>query len=175
MTQQIVQVAGFSNSGKTTFVEKLVSRLIKENFQVGTVKHHGHGGELTSFDHGKDSWRHRQAGAVVSGAVSDGVLQLSVVKEVAWSPEELIELYKKFPIDVIVIEGFKASSFSKIVLVKEEEDLKLLSKLKNIFCVISWISIPLDLKSKEISYFQIDEEAKYINFIIQKLKGHDYE
>ncbi len=175
MTQQMIQVAGFSNSGKTTLVEKLVISFTKENFKVGTLKHHGHGGELTSLDYGKDSWKHREAGAVVSGAVSKGQLQLNVLKEQIWEPKELIDLYKNFPIDVLVIEGFKASPFPKIVLIKQEEDLKLLKKLENIFCVISWISLPEEVQSESIHYFRIEEEEKYLQFILQKLKGQDNE
>ncbi|OIJ10176.1 molybdopterin-guanine dinucleotide biosynthesis protein B [Anaerobacillus arseniciselenatis] len=175
MTQQMIQVAGFSNSGKTTLVEKLVICFTKENFKVGTLKHHGHGGELISLDYGKDSWKHRKAGAVVSGAVSKGELQLNVLNEQSWEPTELVDLYKNFPIDVLVIEGFKASPFPKIVLIKQADDLILLSKLENIFCVISWITLPKEVQSDSIRYYRIEEEEKYLQFILQKLKGQDNE
>lgn len=171
MSQKVIQVAGFSNSGKTTLVEKLVTALTKANFRVGTIKHHGHGDELTSHDYGKDSWKHRQAGAIVSSAVSGGNLQLQISQQQEWEAETLVGLYSQFPIDIIVIEGFKAATFPKIVLLKEEEDLKLLKKLNNIFCVISWFPIDESLKTDNIAYFTINDETEYLKYMLQKLKG----
>ncbi|UTW69050.1 molybdopterin-guanine dinucleotide biosynthesis protein B [Anaerobacillus sp. HL2] len=97
----------FSNSGKTTLVEKLISVFVNENYRVGTIKHHGHGGDLTSLDTGKDSWKHRQAGAIVSGAVSQGTLQLNVLRNEPWEAVELFINIRKVSLDVIFIEGFK--------------------------------------------------------------------
>lgn len=173
MGQQIIQVAGYSNSGKTTLVEKLITAMSKENLRVGSIKHHGHGGDLANLDLGKDSWKHRQAGAIVSAAVSKGKLQLNVVRDEHWEVTELIALYSNFPLDVIIIEGFKISPFPKAVIIKEEADLALLKKLKNIVCVISWIPLPSDVIKETIAYFQINEEINYIDFIIQELKGQD--
>jgi molybdopterin-guanine dinucleotide biosynthesis adapter protein len=173
MTKKIIQVAGFSNSGKTTLVEKLVTAATKNAFRIGTIKHHGHGGELTSLDEGKDSWKHREAGAIVSAAVSKGSLQLNVSRETDWKPEELLDLYRNFPIDVIIIEGFKASPFPKVVILKSEADIKLLQKLDNIFCVISWLPLPPEMINSQIPYFLLEDEENYINFLLQKLKGQD--
>lgn len=173
MGQQIIQVAGYSNSGKTTLVEKLVTAMSKEKFRVGTIKHHGHGGDLATLDSGKDSWKHRHAGAVVSAAVSKGKLQLNVVRDEHWEATELIALYSNFPLDIIIVEGFKISPFPKAVIIKEEADLALLEKLKNIVCVISWIPLPSEVKKEMIAYFQINDEINYINFLIQELKGQD--
>ncbi|WNF35788.1 molybdopterin-guanine dinucleotide biosynthesis protein B [Bacillaceae bacterium IKA-2] len=173
MGQQMIQVAGYSNSGKTTLVEKLITAMSKENLRVGSIKHHGHGGDLATLDSGKDSWKHRQAGAVVSAAVSKGKLQLNVVRNEHWEVTELVALYSNFLVDVIIIEGFKTSSFPKVVIIKEAADLTLLTKLKNIICVISWIPLPLEMKTAAVAYFQIDEEIRYIDFIIQELKGQD--
>ncbi|MFN7251765.1 MAG: molybdopterin-guanine dinucleotide biosynthesis protein B [Anaerobacillus sp.] len=175
MTKEIIQVAGFSNSGKTTLVEKLVAAASEEAVRVGTIKHHGHGGELTSLDEGKDSWKHRQAGAIVSAAVSKGTLQLNVAKDNLWEPDELLALYENFPIDVVIIEGFKATPFPKVVILRDFSDLALLKTLDNIFCVISWFQISPKEVDDDICYFQLDDEANYIDFLLKKLKGQDYE
>lgn len=175
MNQKIIQVAGFSNSGKTTLVEKLVNLFVNENYRVGTIKHHGHGGDLTSLDTGKDSWKHRQAGSIVSGAVSQGTLQLNVMKKEPWEAVELISMYEQFPLDVIIIEGFKKSPFTKVVIVKEEEDLVLLTKLENIFCVISWFPLTNVVRKEGITYFQLEDETNYMGFILQTLKGQKNE
>lgn len=171
MSQKVIQVAGFSNSGKTTLVEKLVDFLSTEGYKVGTIKHHGHGGELTSLDDGKDSWKHRQAGAFVSSAVSKGTLQLHVNQDADWEANEIVKLYEQFTIDVVVIEGFKMSGFPKLVLIKEECDLKLLTSLTNICCVVSWFPLEKVSKEETITYFDINEEEKYLHFILKKLRG----
>jgi molybdopterin-guanine dinucleotide biosynthesis protein B len=60
----IVSIVGKSDSGKTTLLEKLVAELKSRGFRVGTIKHDAHSFEI---DHeGKDSWRHKKAGASVS-------------------------------------------------------------------------------------------------------------
>jgi molybdopterin-guanine dinucleotide biosynthesis protein B len=57
----VVSVVGKSNSGKTTLIEKMIGELVRRGYRVATIKHNLHGFEI---DHeGKDSWRHKQAGA----------------------------------------------------------------------------------------------------------------
>ena len=57
----IVSIVGKSDSGKTTLLEKLVAAIRSRGYRVGTIKHDTHGFDI---DHeGKDSWRHKKAGA----------------------------------------------------------------------------------------------------------------
>ena len=64
----IVSIVGKSNSGKTTLIEKLIAELTRRGWRVATIKHNRHGFEI---DHeGKDSWRHKQAGAVATVVAS---------------------------------------------------------------------------------------------------------
>ena len=59
--QRVIGVAGFKNSGKTTLVEKLVRALTAKGYRIATVKHAHHSFDM---DHeGRDSFRHRKAGA----------------------------------------------------------------------------------------------------------------
>ena len=60
-TPPIVSIVGNSGSGKTTFLEKLIPEMIRRGFKVGTIKHDVHGFEMDKP--GKDSWRHKRAGA----------------------------------------------------------------------------------------------------------------
>ena len=57
----IVSIVGKSGSGKTTLLEKVVAELTKRGYNVGTIKHDVHGFEIDY--EGKDSWRHKKAGA----------------------------------------------------------------------------------------------------------------
>ena len=65
----ILSVVGRSNSGKTTLLEKLIRELARRGRHVGTIKHHFHG-PVTVDVPGKDSWRHREAGARAVALVS---------------------------------------------------------------------------------------------------------
>ena len=57
-----VAIVGRHNSGKTTLVEKLIAQIVSRGLDVGSIKHHSH--KDFEIDHpGKDSYRHRAAGA----------------------------------------------------------------------------------------------------------------
>ena len=61
MPVPILCFVGRSNSGKTTLIERVIPELVRAGYKVATVKHAGHGFDLDT--EGKDSWRHKQAGA----------------------------------------------------------------------------------------------------------------
>ena len=61
MTVPIVSFVGRSNSGKTTLIERLIPELVVAGYRIATIKHAGHGFDLDT--EGKDSWRHKRAGA----------------------------------------------------------------------------------------------------------------
>ena len=136
----ILQVVGYKNSGKTTLVEKIVSYLKKKHVRVATIKHHGHGGGPYNVE-GKDSVRHRLAGADVSGVEGGGLFSLSIKKE-KWMLDELIELYRFFSIEMIIVEGYKEEAYPKICLVKSKEDAHMLKNLSNVLLVLTWGPIP---------------------------------
>ena len=104
--------AGWSGSGKTTLVEQVVSHLVGLGYDVATVKHAHH--HFDADTPGKDSFRHRQAGArqvLVSSA------QRSVLfSEHATSAEpDLPQLLQQLaPSDLVLVEGFKKYPIEKI-------------------------------------------------------------
>ena len=107
----IVSIVGFSGSGKTTLVEKLIPELIRRGLRVATIKHNRHGFEV---DHeGKDSWRHRRAGATLTVLASPG--KVAVMADTEGDPG-LGELGERFirDVDVILAEGFKKNPYPKI-------------------------------------------------------------
>jgi molybdopterin-guanine dinucleotide biosynthesis protein B len=67
-----VHIIGRKNSGKTTLITELVERLSSMHYRVGTVKHTHHHHELDTP--GKDSYRHRRAGATAVGILSPGMI-----------------------------------------------------------------------------------------------------
>jgi molybdopterin-guanine dinucleotide biosynthesis protein B len=110
---KVVGFAGFSGSGKTTLVEKLIPALKLRGRRVSVVKHAHHSFDI---DHpGKDTWRHREAGAFEVVAASDR--RLALIREFE-QPGRLTvhhliaELYEG--VDWVLVEGFKDSNLLKI-------------------------------------------------------------
>lgn len=117
----VVSIVGLSGSGKTTLLEKAVSELTNRGYRVGTVKHDAHGFDI---DHeGKDSWRHKKAGAVTVALSSPK--KFAVIKDVKkeWTPERIIASYLG-DVDVVITEGFKQSPFPKIEVVRKAVSAK---------------------------------------------------
>ena len=111
-----VSVVGNSGSGKTTFLEKLIPEMICRGLKVGTIKHDVHGFEMDKP--GKDSWRHKQAGA--SATVISSPYQIGMVMDVAYdhTPEELLPLFNGM--DIILTEGYKRGDHPKMEMFRTE-------------------------------------------------------
>ena len=112
MTQKIIGVAGFKNAGKTTLVEKLVVDLTSRGFRISTVKHAHHSFDI---DHeGRDSFRHRKAGATEVAVVSSG--RWALIHELRNEAEPDLEniLLKLAPCDLVIVEGYKRDGHDKI-------------------------------------------------------------
>lgn len=109
---KVIGFRGFSGSGKTTLVEQLVALLRRAGQRVSVVKHAHHAFDI---DHeGKDSWRHRRAGAFEVVIASNRRLAKVREYDVAADPSvhDLIE--ELSPCDWALVEGFKSSSVPKI-------------------------------------------------------------
>lgn len=113
-----VAVVGWKHTGKTTLVARLTAALQAEGYRVGTCKHDG-AHELQSGDEGTDTWKHRQAGAQVTLAVSR---EMAVLHEVYAEEPPLADWVgrlqdPRFGLDVILVEGWKHSPLPKFVLI----------------------------------------------------------
>ncbi|PFL25787.1 molybdopterin-guanine dinucleotide biosynthesis protein B [Bacillus cereus] len=163
----ILQIVGYQNSGKTTLVEKIVHALAESEMKVATIKHHGHGGfpEVAQ----KDSERHREAGAVVSSVEGAGLLSLSSLRD-EWSLQEIIRLYEFFEVDTILIEGYKAEKYPKVVLLRSAEDIELLHKIENVVAIITWDKALSNLR-EEYKVFHITEEKLYVDWFLQTVRS----
>lgn len=102
-------VVGWKNAGKTTLVEKLVAELVRRGLRVNTVKHGHH--DLDVDHPGRDSWRHRAAGATEVAVV--GGHRYAIMREQA-EPTLAEVLARLAPADVVLIEGYKREPHRKI-------------------------------------------------------------
>ncbi|BAM91959.1 molybdopterin-guanine dinucleotide biosynthesis protein B, MobB [Bradyrhizobium oligotrophicum S58] len=108
----VIGLAGWSGAGKTTLLTRLIPHLNAEGLRVSIIKHAHH-----RFDvdvPGKDSWRHREAGAeevlVASGT------RWALMHELRGAPEpSLADLLAKLsPVDLVIVEGYKAGPHHRI-------------------------------------------------------------
>jgi molybdopterin-guanine dinucleotide biosynthesis protein B len=121
----ILSIVGKSESGKTTLIEKLVPELVRRGYRIATIKHDVHGFDIDR--EGKDSWRHKQAGAHT--VVISSPWKLAMIRDVDHDAElpELREQYIR-DVDLILTEGFKRNNQPKIEVFREEVHQELLCR-----------------------------------------------
>ena len=112
----IVCLVGASDSGKTTFLERLIPELSSRGYRVGTIKHDAHGFDMDR--EGKDTWRHRRAGA--STIAISSPTQVATIRGTAVELE-LSEVVARYfwAEDLVLAEGFKRSHFPKIEIFRK--------------------------------------------------------
>lgn len=106
----VVGITGYSGSGKTTFLEKLLPELKQRGYRVGVVKHTHH---QVEFDQpGKDTWRHARAGADVVALAAPGGVSLFKKFQSPPEPQDVITMLGDM--DLVIIEGYKNKHWPKI-------------------------------------------------------------
>lgn len=110
-----VAIVGRHNSGKTTLVEKLIAELVERGLDVGSVKHHSHKG--FDIDHpGKDSYRHRAAGASETVIAAPG--QMARIKTIE-GEVECRDIVRSMPgHDIVLVEGYRKSGLPTIEIMR---------------------------------------------------------
>jgi molybdopterin-guanine dinucleotide biosynthesis protein B len=131
----IISIVGKSDSGKTTLIEKLVPELKRRGYRIATVKHDIHGFEVDR--EGKDSWRHKQAGAhtVVISSPKKVALIRDVENDLTLEKirEKLIQ-----DVDLILSEGYKRDVQPKIEIFRKEKHRQLLcTKEDKLIAIVS--------------------------------------
>lgn len=111
-------VVGWKNAGKTGLMERLVAEICSRGFRVSTVKHAHH---VFDVDHpGKDSYRHRTAGATEVLLASRKRFALMHELREEQEPELETLLTKLVPVDLVLIEGYKRDVHPKIEAFRAE-------------------------------------------------------
>ncbi|HQW20733.1 MAG TPA: molybdopterin-guanine dinucleotide biosynthesis protein B [Rhodocyclaceae bacterium] len=112
MTKKVFGFAGYSGSGKTTLIEALIPRFVAHGLRISLIKHAHHGFDLDKP--GKDSYRHREAGATEVFLVSRQ--RWVLMHELREEPEPTLDeqLERMSPCDLVLVEGFKYTAIPKI-------------------------------------------------------------
>jgi molybdopterin-guanine dinucleotide biosynthesis protein B len=104
--------AGYSGSGKTTLIEGVIPVMSARGLRVSVIKHTHHGFDVDRP--GKDSWRHREAGASEVMLISDQRWVLMHELRGAPQPDLAAQLACLSPCDLVLVEGFKAVAIPKL-------------------------------------------------------------
>ena len=109
---RIIGLAGWSGSGKTTLLAKVIPRIVARGLKVSTLKHAHHGFDVDQP--GKDSHTHRMAGA--SEVLVSSANRWALVHELRGQAEPVLGalLTKLSPVDLVLIEGYKAETHPKL-------------------------------------------------------------
>lgn len=109
--------AGYSGSGKTTLIEKMIPILVARGLRISLIKHAHH--EFDVDRPGKDSYRHRQAGA--TEILISSRKRWALMHELRDAPEpDLHSLMARMsPCDILLVEGYKREHIPKIEIYRE--------------------------------------------------------
>ncbi|MGC2411634.1 MAG: molybdopterin-guanine dinucleotide biosynthesis protein B [Stellaceae bacterium] len=109
---RIFGLAGWSGSGKTTLLTAVIPELAARGLRVSTIKHAHH--EFDVDQRGKDSWRHREAGAREVMVAS--ARRWAIMHELRDMPEPTLDelVARMSPVDLLLVEGWKRHPHPKI-------------------------------------------------------------
>lgn len=108
-------IVGRHNSGKTTLIEQLIAELVARGHDVGSVKHHSHVGFDIDYP-GKDSYRHRAAGASETVIAAPG--QMARIKTLE-GEIECSDIVRSMPgHDIVMVEGYRKSGLPTIEIMR---------------------------------------------------------
>ena len=163
----IVGVAGWKNSGKTTLVAALVTRLVALGYAVSTVKHTHH--DLDPDERGRDSGRHRAAGARETMVVAPARWMLNDrVRDEADLPLASA-LGRLAPVDVVLVEGFKSAPIPKIEVRRrgQGEGAPLVTQDARVIAVASDGEADGDDGARGVPHFHLDDSASLAELILR--------
>ncbi|MGH8632236.1 MAG: molybdopterin-guanine dinucleotide biosynthesis protein B [Burkholderiales bacterium] len=158
--------AGFSGSGKTTLVERLVPELIRKGVRVSVVKHAHHSCDIDQP--GKDSYRHRMAGA--QEVLVSSQARWALMAELRGAPELTLGqvLSKLSPCDLVLVEGFKREPIPKLEVHRQSNGKEwIFPSDPNVVAVATDAA---DIQQTSLPRFGLDEFDRIVDFILGHLR-----
>ena len=162
----VIGVVGWKNTGKTTLIEKLIKEFTKRNFTVSTIKHSHH--KFSIDRQGTDSYRHFNAGTKETILASEKKwIKFSRQREEA-NPYLSFLIEQIIPVDIVIVEGFKASDHKKVEVVDITNDRKPLYETDETICGL--IINQNKIKNATLPQFERDKVQEICNFIAMTLR-----
>jgi len=157
----VIAFIGRPDCGKTTLLEKLIPELNRRGLEVGTIKHHVH--EFTFDREGKDTWRHKEAGARV--VVLSSPTGLGLLRDNDHDPAvaELVDRYF-YDVDLVLAEGYKHSALPKIEIYRTSAHSTPLPGRDR-----TWQALVGDRPTNdELPWFDLNDTAGLADFIVDR-------
>lgn len=159
---KVFGVVGWKNSGKTGLVVRLVEALAARGHCVSTVKHAHHAFEIDKP--GKDSHRHRQAGAKEVLLASSR--RWALMHELGDEPEPRLEdlMRKLAPVDIVIAEGFKSGRHPKIEVRRKDVSGPDISTSD---ATVAAIASDYEIQNPQLPAFDIDDTGRIADFVVE--------
>lgn len=158
----VIAFVGRPDCGKTTLLEKLLPELNRRGLKVGTIKHHVHAFEMDR--EGKDTWRHKRAGARVVALSSP--TGLGVVRDTDHDPAvlELLDRYF-YDVDLVLAEGYKHTDLPKIEVFRGSVHAAPLPDRDE-----TWLAMVSDRRPVgDLPWFGLDDIIPLADFLVARL------
>lgn len=161
---RIYGVVGYKNAGKTGLVERLVTEITGRGFSVSTIKHAHHQFDLDRP--GKDSFRHREAGAreVLLATGRRWVLMHEMRDESEPTLDELLS--RLAPVDLVLIEGYKRDQHPKVEAHRAETGNPLIAHEEQ---TVRAVASDVPLPGLQVPVFDLDDTAAVADFILTQV------
>ena len=162
MAKIVNVVASCSNTGKTVLIEGLIKELKNRGYTVATIKHDVHGFDIDK--EGKDTWRHRKAGA--EAVIISSKERMALIREVQEEVplEELIKQVEDF--DFIIIEGYKKSKYRKLEVYRQGISKKIITPKEKLIGVASDVSLSLE----GVRVVNLNNYEEIANLVIHRVR-----
>lgn len=154
-------LVGWSGSGKTTLMEHLIPELTGRGLSVSTMKHTHHKFEIDKP--GKDSFKHRMAGATQVAVLSSA--RWALVHELRGAPEPNVDemIAKMAPVDLVLIEGFKTHAHPKVEVFRPSIREAMLQPDDD---TVVAVATDEDLNGVSVPLLDLNDVAQVADFII---------
>lgn len=164
---KVFGIAGYSGSGKTTLLEKLLPRFTALGLRVSVIKHAHHNFDVDKP--GKDSYRHREAGA--SEVLLASSARWVLMNELRGAPEPTLEdcLGHLSPCDLVLVEGFKRDAIPKLEIHRPANNKPpLWPENPHVVAVAS--DVALDTLPAHLPMLDLNDADGIVRFILQTMK-----
>ncbi len=159
MAPKVLSIVGFSDSGKTTLMIALIASLKARGYRIGSIKHAAHGFDMDRS--GKDSYRHKQAGA--DAVVAASAKRVALVKDVEqdMAPMEIVDAYLS-DMDLVLVEGYKRADLPKIETLGFAPNPEPLLGDHPKFLATVGIHAPNQMLAPHFSFDQVEDLADFL-------------
>lgn len=161
---KVYGVTGWKNAGKTGLMERLVAEISARGLAVSTIKHAHHAFDVDQP--GRDSYRHRAAGAT-EVLIGSGH-RWALMHELRGAPEPTLDdlLARLSPVDLVLIEGFKRDRHPKIECWRQEAGHDLICPGDP---TIRMVASDLPLDGLPVPQMSLDDTAGLADFVLAEV------